>query len=144
MPREDAEMRIDEEEELLESEVPRARLNPKKPPVEGNKNMEILDMPSAGLGVLLQGRGIGGQRGIELLDEQERTHDSHCRFRLRFHDTEKRREAGIVRQERHVVNEKVPQHTPVHFLLASSKIWIFAESFCYATLNRARNHVKTR
>ena len=34
----------------------------------------------------------------------------------------------MVKRERHVVSGKVPQHTPFHFLLVSSKILVFAES----------------
>ena len=42
------------------------------------------------------------------------------------------------------MNGKVPQHTSFHFLLVSSKILVFAESFCNATTNRARKHSKKR
>ena len=35
----------------------------------------------------------------------------------------------MVKRERRVVNGKVPQHTPFHFLSVSSKILVFAESF---------------
>ena len=48
------------------------------------------------------------------------------------------------KRERHVVNGKIPQHTPFHFLLVSSKILVFAESFCHAIMNRARKHSKMR
>ena len=34
----------------------------------------------------------------------------------------------MVKRERHVVNGKVPQHTPSPFLFVSSKILLFAES----------------
>ena len=39
----------------------------------------------------VEGRGVGGQHRIELLDEEERENDSHHGFRLRFSDTGNRR-----------------------------------------------------
>ena len=57
MPQEDVEMGNDEDEdeEPLEAEVPRARMNPKNPTSrERNKNMKIEDM-------MFEGRGVGGQ-----------------------------------------------------------------------------------
>ena len=47
--RADVEMGNDEDEEPLEAEVPRARMNPKNP----NKNMKIQDMLFTGIGVRL-------------------------------------------------------------------------------------------
>ena len=43
----------------------------------------------------------------------------------------------MVKRERHVVKEKLPQHTPFHFLSVSSKIVVFR------SLNQTRNHFKT-
>ena len=71
--REDVEMRNDEDEEPLEAEVLRARMNTRVPPVERNNNMKILDMLSADVVVLLVSKvGSGGQHRIELLVEEER------------------------------------------------------------------------
>ena len=58
------EMRIEEEEERLEVEVPR---NPRIPQIERNKNMKILDMLSTEV-------WVGGRLQIELLHEEEREH----------------------------------------------------------------------
>ena len=68
VPREDVEVRREEDGELVETEVPRARVNPRIPPVNGNKNMKILDMLSAesSCPACVRGRGIGvggGERG---------------------------------------------------------------------------------
>ena len=44
----------EDDEEPLEAEIPRVRMNPKNPTSrEGNKNMKIQDMLSTGVGVLL-------------------------------------------------------------------------------------------
>ena len=58
------EMRNEEEEELLEAEVPR---NPRISQIERNKNMKILDMLSTEV-------WVGGRLQIELLHEEEREH----------------------------------------------------------------------
>ena len=50
----------------------------------------------------------------------------------------------MVKRERHVVNGKVPQHLPLHFLWVSSQILVFAELFWNARLNRARKQSKLR
>ena len=101
----------------------------------------------------VEGRGVGGQHRIELLDEEERENDSHHGFRLRFSDTGNRRHVSnsdLSRQQvwsngkLHVVNGKVPQHTPFDFLLVSSKILVFAESFRNALMNQAQHHFKMR
>ena len=91
---------------------------------------------------LMKGRGVGGQCRIKLLEE-ERERTTPISFRIRLLDTGKRRHvsksefrvrndrietAGMVKRERRVVNGKVPQHTPFHFLLVSSKILVLAES----------------
>ena len=52
-------MRNDEDEEPLEAQVLRARMNTRVPPVERNKNMKILDMLSADVGEKVWFRKIG-------------------------------------------------------------------------------------
>ena len=70
MPREDVEMRCVEEQEPLEVVLPRARLNPRIPPIERHNNMKILDMLSTEVGsAYVEGREIGEQHRMELLDE---------------------------------------------------------------------------
>ena len=64
---------------------------------------------------------------------------TQARFKFCFFEI-----AGIVKLERHVVNGKVPQYTPFHFLWVSSKILAFTDSFWNAIMNRARKHSKTR
>ena len=80
MARADVEMRNDEEEEPLETELPRARLNPKNPS-RREKREQILNMLSTEVGVLtacVEGPGVGGEHGIEQLDEEK--DDSHRCF----------------------------------------------------------------
>ena len=64
----------DEDEEPLEAEVPRARMNPKNP-----TSREKQEHEDSGLAVYrnlcaacVEGRGVGGQHRIELLEEEER------------------------------------------------------------------------
>ena len=57
--------------------------------------------------------------GLRLLDRKRQT-----RFQFSFVVT-----AGMVNRERRVVLRKVPQHTPFHIFLVSSKILVLAESF---------------
>ena len=101
--------------------------------------MTIQDMLSTGSwsAACVEGRRVGGQHRIELMEEEERgNNNSDCSFRLRFLDTGKLRHvsnsdvesASMVKRERRVVNGKVPRHTPFHFLSLSSKILVFAES----------------
>ena len=99
--------------------------------------MKIQDMLSTGVCVLLVSKAEGGweTHRIELLEEEEReratptvqfSDTGKCRH---FSNSDLSRQQGMVKRERHVVNQKVPQHTPFHFLLVSSKILVFAESF---------------
>ena len=70
----------------MEAEVPRARVN--------SKNLttrEKLEHEGSGHAVhrswftaCVEGRGVGGQHRIELLEEGERNYDSHCCRRFRF------------------------------------------------------------
>ena len=65
----------EEDEEPLEAEIPRVRMNPKNPTSrEKQEHEDIQDMLSTGVGVLLgvEGGGVGGQHRIELLEEEER------------------------------------------------------------------------
>ena len=68
-------MRNDEDEESLDGRVSQGKNESRESPqVERNKNMKILDMRFTEFGV--EGRGVGGQRRIELCEEQERNDDS--------------------------------------------------------------------
>ena len=73
-PREDVEMRNDEDKEPLETNFPRARMNPKNP-----TSREKQDHEDSGHVVYrnrctacVEGRGVGGQQRVELLKEEER------------------------------------------------------------------------
>ena len=63
----------EEDEEPLE-EIPRVRMNPKRiQQSERNRNMKIQDMLSTGAcAACVEGRGVGGQHRIGLLEEEER------------------------------------------------------------------------
>ena len=99
--------------------------------------MKIQDMLSTGVGVLLVSKveSVGGQRRIELLEEEETERTTPIEaFDYGFLTQENADTFPILicrdcRYERHVVNGKVPQHTPFHFLWISSKILVFAEPF---------------
>ena len=127
----------DEDEERLEAEIPRVRIR-RIPRAERNKNMKIQDMQFTGIGVRLVSKVEVLVNNIELNCWRKRKEKDHsaCSFRLRLLDTGKCRHvsssvetAGMVKRKRRVVNGKVPQHTPFHFLLVSSKTLVFAESF---------------
>ena len=71
--RADVEMGSEEDEEPLEAEVPRVRMNPKNP-----TSREKQDHEDSGHAVYrswcaacVEGRGVGGQHRIELLEEEE-------------------------------------------------------------------------
>ena len=116
----------DDDEEPVEAEVPRARMNPKNP--ASRQKQEHEDSGHAvyrnWCAACVEGRGVGGQHRIELLGEEERerttpivlfgydfvAQENVDTFPIFFVET-----AGVVKRERHVVNEKVPQHTPFHF-----------------------------
>ena len=130
----------EEDEEPLEAEIPRVRMNPKNPTSGAKQEHEdsghavYESLCAAGV----EGRGVGGQHRIEVLEEEERekttpivpfdygflTQENADTFQFLLAET-----AGMVKWERHVVNGEVPQHTPFHFLLVSSKILFFEESF---------------
>ena len=71
---EDVEMEDDDEEEPLEQDVSRARMNDENPKRERNMNMKILDMLSTTVGVLLVSKVVefGEQCRIELFNEEAR------------------------------------------------------------------------
>ena len=73
-PREDVEMENDEDEEPLEAEVPRARLNPKSP--TSREKQEHEDSGHAfyrsWCAACVEGRGVSGEHRAELLDEEKR------------------------------------------------------------------------
>ena len=93
-PRENVEMVNDDDEEPVEAEVPRARMNPKNS--TSREKQEHEDSGHAGnvlfkenwCAVCVEGRAIGGQHRIELLDEERRRKsDFPCCFLSRFNDT---------------------------------------------------------
>ena len=61
--RADVEMRNEEDEEPLEAEIPRVRMNPKNPTSREKQEHEA---------ACVECRGVGGQHRIELLEEEER------------------------------------------------------------------------
>ena len=138
--RADVEMGNEEDEEPLEAEIPRARMSPKN-----LTSREKQEHENSGHAVYrtwcaacVEGRGVGGQHRIELLEEEEREKTTpFVAFDSGFLAQENAgtfpllicRDSRMVKRERHVVNGKVPQHTPFHFLLVSSKILVFADSF---------------
>ena len=71
--RADVEMGNEEEEEPLEAEIPRVRRHPKNR-AERNKIMRIQDILStrSWCAACVEGRGVGGQHRIELVEEEER------------------------------------------------------------------------
>ena len=121
--RADVEMGNEEDEESLEDEIPRVGMNPQNP--TSREKQEHEDSGHAvcrsWCAACVEVRGVGGQHRIELLEEEERERTTPI---VALDAT-----AGMVKRERRVVNGKVPQRTPFRFLLVSSKILVFAESF---------------
>ena len=109
-------------------------MNPKNP--TSRKNQEHEDSGRAVYRIwcaaCVEGRGVGGQRQIELLEEEERERTtSFVAFDYGFMTQES---AGtlpilICRDGRYgqtgatCVNGKVPQHTPFHFLRVAQISW---------------------
>ena len=92
--REDVELGSEEDEEPLEAEIPRVRMNPKNP--SSREKQEHEDSGHAvhrsWCAACVEGRGVGGKHRIELLEEKgKRKDDSDRSFRLRFSDTGERR-----------------------------------------------------
>ena len=88
VPREDVELRKDEDAEPLEAEVPRANLNPSKY-LTSREKQEIEDSGRAVYKswcvACVEGLGVGGQHRTELLNEEERERTTpivavHCGF----------------------------------------------------------------
>ena len=84
----------EEDEEPLEAEVPRVRMNPKNP--TSRENQEHEDSGHAvcrsWCAACVEGRGVGGQHRIELLDEEERERTTPIvAFDYGFVDTRDRR-----------------------------------------------------
>ena len=84
----------EEDEEPLEAEIPRVRMNPKNP--TSREKQEHEDSGHAvyrsWCAACVKGRGVGGQHRIALLEERrKRKDDSNRGFRLRFSDAGKRR-----------------------------------------------------
>ena len=91
--RADAEMGNEEDGEHLEATIPTIRTNPKN-----HTSREKQEHEDSGhvvyrswCVVCVEGRGVGGQHRIALLEEEERKDDSDRSFRLRFSNTGKRR-----------------------------------------------------
>ena len=113
--RADVEMGNDEDEDPLEAEIPGARMNPKNP--TSREKQEHEDSGHAAYrswcAACVEGRGVGEQHRIELLDEEERetttptvaldcgfkTKKMQTRFRFLFFEL-----VGTVKLERHVAN----------------------------------------
>ena len=90
--RADVEMGNEEDEEPLEAEIPRVRMNPKNPTSREKQEHEDSGHAVSCCAACVEGRGVGGQHRIELLEEDgKRKDDSDRSFRLRFSDTGKRR-----------------------------------------------------
>ena len=68
----------DEDEELLEGEVFRARTNPKNPTSREKQKHEASGhaVNRNWCAAFVEGRGVGGQHLIELLEEEERERTS--------------------------------------------------------------------
>ena len=90
--------------------------------------------------------GVGGQHRIELLEEEEREIERErttpiAAFDCGFLTQENADTFPIlicrVKRERRVVNGKVPQHSPFHFLSVSSRILVFAESALQDAVSQA-------
>ena len=91
--REDVEMANDEDEEPLEAEVPRARMNPNNP--TSRERQEDEDSGHAvyrnWCAACVEGRGVGGQHRRIVGRRGTGKDDFDRSFRLRFSDTGKRR-----------------------------------------------------
>ena len=108
--------------------------------------MKIQDMLSTGVGVRLVSKVEILVDHTEMNCWKKRREKERLRSQLSttIFFTGKQRHvssSGLSRQQvwsnGSVVNGKVPQHTPFHFLLVSSKILVFAESFSNAMMNRS-------
>ena len=92
--RADVEMGNGEDEEPLEAEIARVRMNPKNPTSRERQEHEDSGhvVYRSWCAACVDGRGVGGQHRTKLLEEQERAKDdSDCSFRLWFSDAGKRR-----------------------------------------------------
>ena len=75
------------DEEPLEAEIPRVRMNPKNPTSREKQEHEDSGhaVNRSWCAACVEGRGVGVQHRIELLEEEEREkNDSERSFRLRF------------------------------------------------------------
>ena len=72
--RADVEMGNEEDEEPLEAEIPRVRINPKNPTSREKQEHEDSGhaLHRSWCAACVEGRGVGGQHRIELLEEEER------------------------------------------------------------------------
>ena len=130
--RADVGMGNDEDEEPLEAEIPRFRMNPKNPTSREKQEHED-SVCRSWCAACVEGRGVGGQHRIELLEEEERERTTPIvAFDYGFltqenSDTFPNLICRDSRCGQTGVNGKVPQHTPFHFLLVYESILVFAE-----------------
>ena len=70
----DVEMGSEEDEEPLEAEIPRVKMNPKNPTSREKQEHEdsVHAVYKSWCAACVEGRGVGGQQRIELLEEEER------------------------------------------------------------------------
>ena len=125
----------------MEAEIPTVRMN-----LKNSTSREKQEHEDSGHAVYrswcaacVEGRGVGGQHRVELLEEEEEGERTTpiVAFDYGFLTQENAdtfpillcRDSSMVKRERRVVNGKVRQHAPFHFLWVSSKILVFAESF---------------
>ena len=82
-------MAHEEDEELLEAEIPRVRMIPRNPTSREKREHEDSGHLAyrSWSAACVEGRGVVGVHRIELLEEEERNINSDCSFRLRFLDT---------------------------------------------------------
>ena len=90
-----------------------------------------------------EGRGVGRQHRIELLEEEERERTTPIvAFNYGFLDTGDADTFQILicRNSDMLWTEKSHSHTPCHFWFGSSKIQTFVETFWSATIDKAQKH----
>ena len=124
----------EEDEEPLEAEIPRVRMNPKTPTCREKQEHEDSGhvVYRSWCAAFVEGRGVGGQHRTELSEggESERTTPIVV-FNYGFQTHENADTFPILScgGSRYVVNGKVPQHIPFHSFWVSSKILVFAVSY---------------
>ena len=133
--REDVGMGNDDDEDPLEAEIPRVRMNPKNP--TNRVKQEHEDSGHAvyrcWCATCVEGRGVGVLHRIELLEEEERlsllTSVSRHKKMLTHFRSGFVLTARLVKREQLAVNGKVLLHILCYFWSVSSKILAFADSY---------------